>query len=87
MSSTLNYSLSNGYINHWLVAGPLKIELHEGAPDSARADIFQRFYEPDSGINLPPVDVGSLGSLTEQHPLIKWRYYGCLTYRMEIIPF
>ena len=75
--NSLQYKLSDGFIHHWLVAGPLTSDLSEDVVDVSDAGFFQRFYELDSGITLPPVDVGSLGSLTEKNPLLIWRYYRC----------
>ncbi|MEP7357979.1 MAG: hypothetical protein ABI847_12105, partial [Anaerolineales bacterium] len=59
----LRYPLMDGFIDNWLVAGPLA----QPAAGSER--------EPGHGVTEPVVDVGSLGLLTDQHPTLRWRYY------------
>ncbi len=67
MITKLNYKLFNGFIHNWLVAGPLAI------PRPATNQISNE----DLRITEPPVDLGSLGPITQEHPLITWRYYHC----------
>ena len=81
-NSDLHYNLSNGYLQNWLVAGPLLQPVSEtdlAAPDPAAriAQTLSQRFEPDSGITEPPVDVGPLGPVTKDNPLIVWRYFNC----------
>src|SRR5437870_9956137 len=75
----LHYQLTKGYLHNWLVAGPLVVAVP--GVDTTGADaaerIVQRYYEPESGVGDPPVDVGPLGPLTKDHPALTWRYYPC----------
>lgn len=77
--TNLKYTLSDGYFQNWLVAGPLLQPVSE--VDLAASDpagrIVQRYFEPGSGITEPPVDAGPLGPVTKDNPLITWRYYRC----------
>src|ERR1051325_11674799 len=63
--SQLNYTLSEGYFQNWLVAGPIV------RPVGTEAEL-------DSGVTQPPVDLGPVGPLTQEHPDLTWRYYQCL---------
>src|SRR5579859_664690 len=75
----LHYPLSNGFIHNWLVAGPLLYPVpnpETTGPDAAQR-ILQRYYEPESGVDEPPVDVAPLGPLTKDYPWLTWRYSAC----------
>ena len=84
-TSFLKYKLSNGYLQNWLAAGPLVIPIPDCIPSSSEENFessilqwySERYSEPDSGVTEPPVDLGPLGKVTRDHPLITWRYYGC----------
>ncbi len=62
----IKYPLSNGFIDNWLVAGPLARPSAQ-APSPAQA-------APGSGVTEPVVDYGPLGALTEEKETLRWRY-------------
>jgi hypothetical protein len=77
MTSILEYSLSNGFIHHWLVAGPQVLTLPapgDLTQNISDANLHQHFASPLSDIVLPAVD---LAPITAELPSIKWRYYHC----------
>ena len=81
--SYLKYNLSNGYFQNWLVAGPLVVPATQVPPATAAAaedtaaSIVGRFFEKDSGVTEPAVDLGPLGPVTQDNPLLVWHYYSC----------
>jgi hypothetical protein len=78
--SGLKYKLSNGFIHNWLIAGPRGIPVTKIKPDTEgdiKLTIIQDFYDPDVGISEIPVDLGALGSITSEDPLLRWRYNRC----------
>jgi hypothetical protein len=79
-NSILKYALSDGFIHNWLVAGPLVIPVEKINPTTSQPleeDILKQYYEVESGVTEIPVDLGSLGSITQKYPEITWRYYCC----------
>jgi hypothetical protein len=78
--SELKYKLSNGFIHNWLIAGPRGIPVTKIKPDpegNLKLNILRNFYDPDAGISEIPVDLGTLGLITKEDPLLRWRYYHC----------
>src|SRR5215510_3959993 len=75
----LKYTLSSGYFQNWLVAGPAQrpLSLAEVANSSRTLASLQRNYEAGSGVSEPPADLGPLGPISTEQPLIAWRYYRC----------
>lgn len=77
--SSLIYTLSAGYVQNWLVAGPLVHPVTSG--EAAQADpastIVQRHFEAGSGVAEPPVDLGPLGPVSTEQQGATWRYYRC----------
>jgi hypothetical protein len=78
-TNLIRYKLLNGYVQNWLVAGPLlqAIPNADTAGSVTSLRVIQRYYEPESGVGEPPVDQGPLGPLTTRHPLLTWRYCPC----------
>jgi hypothetical protein len=76
----LNYTLHDGFIHNWLVAGPLQSELSSQQAQgfqNADKNISEFSTEKGSGVTIAPVDIGNLGEISERHPEIYWRYYAC----------
>ncbi|MBN1640068.1 MAG: hypothetical protein JXA09_02440 [Anaerolineae bacterium] len=74
----LKYEFSDGWIAHWLVAGPHAtpaegVEL-SGEGD-ARLDIVRRYHDPASGIDAQPVE---RATFSVGDAKLEWRYYRCL---------
>jgi hypothetical protein len=79
-TSILKYALSDGFIHNWLVAGPLSVQVDDDhfSPDqNVEEDVLKRYYEVESGVSEQPVDLGSLGQISQVHPELTWRYYSC----------
>ena len=79
-TSLLNYKPFNGYIHNWLVAGPLAVPASDFNPDikeDFELSVIRQYFEEDAGVTELPVDLGPLGPVTKDNPLITWRYYGC----------
>lgn len=78
---TLNYNLENGYIDHWLAAGPQEtpINLNDFPEDDIRAAIVAHYYQPESGITDTPVERGPLdkGLFKIGDYTGSWEYYAC----------
>ncbi|MBN1439885.1 MAG: hypothetical protein JW929_10790 [Anaerolineales bacterium] len=71
---TLGYPLADGYIHHWLVAGPqaVPVEIEQspaGAEEKRR--IARRFHQADIGVEGDPVEYGEyhIGEIKD-----RWRY-------------
>lgn len=78
----LKYALSNGYIQNWLVAGPMTIPVPDCLPDSAEnreLTIVRQYSDPDSGVTEAPVELGPLdpGLVSQDDQQITWQYYHC----------
>ena len=58
----VHYSLEQGFIHNWLVAGPqaIAIDLGQLKLDSLRQQLAEQYYEPDSEITETPVERGPL---------------------------
>ncbi|HEX2994087.1 MAG TPA: hypothetical protein VHP14_04665 [Anaerolineales bacterium] len=71
---TLGYSLQEGYIHHWLVAGPQVVPLEElqrfGNPPD-KLQIVRQYHQLETGIEGEPVEYGEyqLGEVKG-----RWRY-------------
>src|SRR5512135_63146 len=76
----LTYPLNNGYLDHWLVAGPLSSPVSEQdlkSGDQPQAEIARRFYSPDSGVTVEPVELGPLGEASKDDQPLLWHYFRC----------
>ena len=65
--SYVDYDLQDGFIHHWLVAGPQTVPVHDlerFAGEDLRQRIAHHYYEEDSGISSPPVERGPLSEGT-----------------------
>ncbi|MGC9467873.1 MAG: hypothetical protein ACP5HS_04730 [Anaerolineae bacterium] len=61
------YDLREGYVHHWLVAGPQVIaieDLESATDEAAKLQIAERHYEEDAGIRETPVEPGPLTEST-----------------------
>jgi hypothetical protein len=79
-TSDLKYSLMNGFIHNWLVAGPETIPVAKlsGYPkDKLETSILTQYYSADSGVTEIPVDLGPLAKHGDQVSPFSWRYYFC----------
>src|SRR5574340_392430 len=75
--SYLDYSLSNGYIHNWLVAGPqavLVADLDKYTGSDYKLHIAQHYDERESGIAETPAEMQefTLGDFRDA-----WRYVRC----------
>ena len=76
----LKYKLSNGFIHNWLVAGPLAVpvtNINTNLDNDPKLEIMRQYHDPDAGVSEIPVDLGSLGPVSKENPLITWRYFRC----------
>jgi len=80
--SYITYALQNGYIHHWLVAGPQTIPLDN--PDTlfsadAKLRLAQRYYTENSGVTRQPVEPGPLpeADLVIGDYTGRWAYTTC----------
>ena len=79
-SRHVHYDLHNGYIDHWLAAGPQAIPLQPGA--FSAGDLIgaaRLFYMPEWGISATPVERGPLtkGLFTIGDYTGSWEYTCC----------
>jgi hypothetical protein len=61
------YDLQDGYVHHWLVAGPQSIVLENpeaSTAEASKAEIAQHYYDEESGISRMPVEPGPLEEST-----------------------
>ena len=76
----LKYKLDQGYIHNWLVAGPLESPIKDIPSDlnnQAKLELVKQYTNPQLDVTVTPVDLGSLGQITQQNPLLTWQYYSC----------
>ncbi|HQE91396.1 MAG TPA: hypothetical protein PLH19_12040 [Anaerolineae bacterium] len=80
--SYITYELQNGYIHHWLVAGPQTITLDN--PDlssdaNAKLRLIRRYDTAASGITRQPVEPGPLSQaeFTVGNDTVRWAYTVC----------
>ncbi len=75
------YNLEQGFIHHWLVAGPqaIPVEIEQFHGENYRQQIYQHFHEPKSGITKTPVERGPLtaGLFQVDDYQGSWNYYPC----------
>jgi len=74
----LEYELQNGYLHHWLVAGPVATPVSgaEGVPEPERKlQVARELYTPDLGLDQRPVERAkvALGDAA-----LVWSYVRCL---------
>jgi hypothetical protein len=79
--SFLQYKLRDGYVHHWLVAGPqlIPVEVQNGRPGLNNQQIAARYWQPDSGIETQPCEQARFtvsGPETAAAEL-SWRYISC----------
>lgn len=72
----LEYPLMNGFVNNWLVAGPLLRAVEPGAPATGdwREQIFRDLDDPTPGYTELPVDRNKFEYCGSA---LAWRYYHC----------
>jgi hypothetical protein len=72
----LEYPLLNGFVNNWLVAGPLLQAVAPGAPTTGdwKAQIIRDLDDPTPGYTEPPVD---RKRFEYNGRSLAWRYYRC----------
>jgi hypothetical protein len=78
MTNYLTYSLKNGYVHNWLVAGPhaTPVEgLEQFQGDDYKLQIARHYHRRLSEIHEPPIEKGTFQVGEEEHA---WRYYRCL---------
>ncbi|MBV7328774.1 hypothetical protein KFU94_11035 [Chloroflexi bacterium TSY] len=76
----LNYPLANGFIHHWLVAGPRALtvsELERFDGNELKLQIAQHYYSSDSGIRKSPQELAKF-QLEEHDEPLTWHAYPCL---------
>jgi hypothetical protein len=78
MTHYLTYSLQNGYVHNWLVAGPHATaveDLDQFQGDDYKLQIARQRYRKLSEIHEPPLEKGTfqIGEVE-----LSWRYYRCL---------
>ena len=74
----LEYTLDNGYIHNWLVAGPQAIpvpDLDRFAGDDLKLQIARHYYRKTSDVHQPPIE---LGTFQVAETKLAWRYQKCL---------
>jgi hypothetical protein len=74
----LEYTLNNGYIHNWLVAGPRAVpvdNLECFAGDDLKLQIARHYYRKTSDVHQPPIELGTF-QVGEQE--LAWRYQKCL---------
>lgn len=73
----LEYQTTNGFIQHWLVAGPRVLEvpqLERFQSSNVRLEILRHYDSRESGIAATPVERATL-TIDDQN--LTWRYYPC----------
>ncbi len=85
--SYITYALQNGYIHHWLVAGPQTIFLDQPGlllSADARLRLAQRYRTDNAGLTRQPVEPGPLPEAnftpddsTDSHYTGRWAYTTC----------
>ena len=85
--SYITYELQNGYIHHWLVAGPQTLTIDN--PETffnldAKLRLAQHHHTEDSGVTRQPVEPGPLeeaeftvGGYTDGDYTARWEYAKC----------
>ncbi|MBN2392969.1 MAG: hypothetical protein JXR84_19720 [Anaerolineae bacterium] len=80
--SYIKYELQNGYIHHWLVAGPQTLTIDN--PDTflnvdAKLRLAQHHHTEDSGVTRQPVEPGPLqeAEFTVGDYTARWEYTKC----------
>jgi hypothetical protein len=73
----LNYSLSNQYLQNWLVAGPLSVPVSLTEPVSSPEDrtlkAIHLVYDPEPGVTDAPVDLAPFQGRKD----VVWHYHRC----------
>lgn len=62
-SRFVRYPIENGFLDHWLAAGPYAVavpDAHRHPDDSSKLEVVRQFHETDSGITRLPVERGPL---------------------------
>jgi hypothetical protein len=71
----IEYTLHDGYIDNWLVAGPQDASIPAPEEGTDRAEFARRFYRRISEIHEQPVELGTFQSGEAE---LAWRYVKCL---------
>jgi hypothetical protein len=80
INNYLHYKFSQGFIHHWLVAGPMttKLSVQVKRPDGTwMEDTYHRYYSLESEVTAPVVDRMPLGPVSLEKPDLIWKYYRC----------
>ena len=75
----LTYPLSDGYIHHWLTAGPLAApvsDLTQFTDDNLKKEIAKHLYRPDSGLNEQPLELAKVQPYAGEETLT-WEMSSC----------
>ena len=76
--SFLKYPLSNGFIHHWLAAGPVPLPGCTAASlDEPDQTVLESLLSSGIGFSGDLVDLGQLTLNFDANPLPTWRYYRC----------
>jgi len=73
----LEYTLQDGYVHDWLVAGPQATaldDLERFPADGLRLQVARDFLRRFCEVDQPPVE---LGTFQVGESELEWRYYGC----------
>jgi len=73
----VEYDLQDGYVNHWIYAGPQAVPIQD--EDEFRGNdkltIAQRYYTEESGIEQEPIELERFSVAEDE---LRWRTYRCL---------
>lgn len=80
--SYVAYNLKDGFVNHWLAAGPQVIpikDLDAATGRNLKEQVIKKYYQKRSGITKDPVERGPLteGLFTIGEYEGSWSYYRC----------
>ncbi len=73
----IRYPLTNGFVDHWLVAGP-QVRLAPPSHTETDLGLLQHFHEATSGVTEPVADLSPLTAPVEGQKPLAWRYYRTL---------
>jgi hypothetical protein len=77
----VHYQLDHGFIQNWLVAGPqtIPVEIDQYHGENIKQQIFQKYYDPASGITINPIERGPLtkGLFQIGDYTGSWNYHSC----------
>jgi hypothetical protein len=77
----VHFNVENGYLDHWLLAGPQKFWVEEDkfTPETSLEQIASQYEDPELGIEDLPVERGPLtsGKFIKGDYTGSWEYYAC----------